>query len=124
MPLVTSKGTGVVSFRTDPSGAIIYLDGEEYGAKTPAAINNIPQGQHTYTLRKEGHLDFTGKATVTESQLCCVEVNMTTSKSEKECSIEEVPTYEPPIFPKPAPDYGMLVVGLFIGIMIAGLFKK
>lgn len=124
MPLVTSKGTGVVSFRTDPFGATIYLDGEEYSARTPAAVNNIPTGEHTYVLRKEGFLDFQGRATVNDSQLCCIAINMTTSKSEETCSTEEVPSYEVPVPLKPTPDYGMLAIGLFIGIIIAGLLKK
>lgn len=124
MQLVTSKDTGVISFKTDPAGALIYLDGEEYGIKTPAAINNIPVGNHAYVLRREGFLDFQGKATVKDGALCCIEINMTTSKSEEKCSTEEVPTYEIPTPPKPTPDYGMLVLGLIIGLIIAGLYSQ
>jgi hypothetical protein len=124
LPLITAQETGVINFKTDPPGAIIYLDGEEYSVQTPATINNVPVGEHIYFLRKEGFIDFQGKATVTDRTLCCVEVNMSTSKSGEACSTEPVPTYEVPKPPKPKPDYGMLILGLFVGIIIFGLRGK
>jgi hypothetical protein len=128
MPLVTSEGTGVISFRTDPVGALVYLDGEEYPVSTPSAINNIPEGQHTYTLRKDGYLDFTGDASVSPGQLCCVEVNMSTSQEKGVCSTQPVPTYEVPAPVPTKPDYGLLALGLFagliVGLLLSNLFKK
>lgn len=128
MPLVTSEGTGVMSFKTEPVGASIYLDGEEYPVLTQSTINNIPEGQHTYTLRKDGYLDFTGEANVNPGQLCCVEVNMSTSKEKGVCSIQPVPTYEVPVTIPTKPDYGLLALGLFvgaiIGILLSDFLKK
>ncbi len=120
MVLVTSEGTGVLSFKTEPAGALIYIDGEEYPVSTPSAINNIPEGKHAYSLRKEGHLDFTGEADVSPGQLCCIEVDMPTSEEKGVCSIQPVPTYEIPTpVPIPTkPDYGLLALGLFAGIII------
>lgn len=128
MVLVTSEDTGVMSFKTDPVGASIYLDGEEYPVTTPSAINNIPEGQHTYTLRKDGYLDFIGDVSVSSGQLCCVEVNMSTSEEKGVCSTQPVPTYEAPAPVPTKPDYGLLALGLFagliIGLLLSNFFKK
>lgn len=125
MPLATSKGTGVINFKTDPAEVTIYLDGEEYTVKTPATINNIPAGDHTFTLRKDGFLDYTSSTTVGDTQLCCINIDMTTSKETGKCSIEPVPSYEGLVPTVPTrPDYGILIVGLFAGMLIVKLVEK
>jgi len=119
MPLVTAKGTGVISFRTNPPEVTIFLDGEEYTVKTPASVNSIPVGEHAFALRKDGFLDYAGSTMVGDTQLCCIDIDMSTSKETDKCSTEPVPSYEPPIpITPPKPDYGMLIVGLLAGILI------
>lgn len=115
MVLATSEGTGALSFKTAPIGALIYLDGEEYPAETPSTINNIPEGKHTFALRKDGYLDYAGDADVNPGQLCCIEVDMAISKEKGACSIQPIPTYEVPSPTKP--DYSQLILGIFAGIL-------
>lgn len=125
MPLATSKGTGVINLRTNPPDVTIYLDGEEYTVKTPASINNIPAGEHTYTMRKDGYLDYTGNTIVGDTQLCCIDIDMMISKETGQCSTQSVPSYELPIpITPPKPDYGMLIIGLLAGILIVKVIEK
>lgn len=121
MMLSTDPGTGVVRFLTDPVGALIYLDGEEYSVITPATINNIPVGEHDYVLRKEGQADYIGKITVEDGSLCCADINMSTVKETEQCSTEIVPL---PYITAPRPDYGMLIIGLFAGLIFAGMIRE
>lgn len=127
MVLQTAPGTGGLSFTTNPPGAVILLEGIEYPAKTPAAINNIPTGSHPFVLKMEGYKDFTDAAEVVESRLCCIDTTMTPfmiespTESKTECSTTPLE-----IAPVPAtqPDYKTLIVGIFAGVGIILLFEK
>jgi hypothetical protein len=129
MTLQTAPGTGGLSFTTNPPGAVILLEGIEYPAKTPAAINNIPTGSHPFVLKMEGYKDFTDAAEVVESRLCCIDTTMTPSMTESlpesktECSttpLEIAPV--PPVTTQP--DYKMLIVGIFAGIGVILLLER
>lgn len=120
MVLTTAINTGVLSFSTSPPGANIIIDDQPYDLKTPTAINNIPPGSHTYTLKLEGYKDFTDSADVVDGRLCCIEVNLDTVEEKGACN----PT---PIVQVPAPtkpDYSMLVVGLIIGAILVSILKR
>ncbi|HON83910.1 MAG TPA: PEGA domain-containing protein [Caldisericia bacterium] len=46
---------GSVEIITEPKGALIYLDGENIGKKSPSTINKIPFGKHIVTLKIFGY---------------------------------------------------------------------
>ncbi|HPP44146.1 MAG TPA: PEGA domain-containing protein [Caldisericia bacterium] len=48
---------GSVEIITEPKGALIYLDGENIGKKSPSTINKIPFGKHIITLKIFGYKD-------------------------------------------------------------------
>lgn len=61
----TVPTTGSIMFVSVPSGAEIFIDGADQGARTPIQIFNIPAGKHTFTLKLAGFNDTTGEVTVT-----------------------------------------------------------
>ena len=49
--------TGTIAVSSDPSGAMIYLDGS-YKGVTPLTISDVPEGVHTVKLTKSGYKDY------------------------------------------------------------------
>lgn len=129
MPITiqTSPGTGGLWFNTSPDGAIIIIDGQEYPEKTPSAVNNMPPGEHTFSLKLLGYNDIADTASVIEGRMCCVEYNMASQESTKACNPTPIPETGPPspsVQIIPQRDYGMLVIGVLIGITIILLIDK
>ncbi len=54
--LVPLTGTVVVNFT--PTGAKVYLDGEDTGDTTNCVLDSVPVGVHTIKLVKEGYADW------------------------------------------------------------------
>lgn len=59
--------TGSISIMTSPSGAKIFIDGQERLETTPAFID-IPVGTHTYKLTYPGHIDEDGLIFIEEGK--------------------------------------------------------
>jgi len=57
--------TGSIEVTSVPAGAAIFLDGENTGKFTNAALTGIPAGEHNVTLKLAGYLDATKTVTVT-----------------------------------------------------------
>ena len=47
--------------KSDPSGASVYVDGHDVGAKTPAQVS-VPKGEHVVLVRLSGYIDETMNA--------------------------------------------------------------
>jgi len=47
--------TGIISLKTQPSGADVYLDGKLLDMKTPATINELIPGSYTLKIELRGH---------------------------------------------------------------------
>ena len=127
MTLSTAPGTGGLSFVTNPPGATIIIDNEEYSIQTPAAINNIPPGEHTFALRAAGYEDFLDTVNVVESRLCCVNADLMNAQAKQVCNpqpIEISGPVTPPTPPIGGPNYGMLIIGILAGIGIILLLEK
>lgn len=69
---VSVIGTGSLSISSTPPGAVIFIDGVDQGAATPYILSNIPEGQHTVTLKIAGYNDFTTDVTVIADQTLTV----------------------------------------------------
>jgi len=49
------RKTGHLDVATEPQGAEIFLNGRNTGKFTPSVIKDLPTGEHTLELRKEGY---------------------------------------------------------------------
>ncbi len=56
-----SQLSATLVVKSDPSGASVYIDGHDAGAKTPAQIT-VGKGQHVVLVRMSGYLDETMNA--------------------------------------------------------------
>jgi hypothetical protein len=121
--LYTSPGTGVLSFRSSPSGATVTIDGVDYDG-VPVTINNVPVGQHQFVMKLDGYKDFEDIIEVVESKLCCASIDLEAIRSETSCNPQPIEIREivtPPEVPKP--DYKILIIGILVGVIIALIYK-
>ena len=56
--------TGLISIRTQPEGASIYLDGKLLNDKTPATLRELIPATYNLRLELEGRFPWTGQAQV------------------------------------------------------------
>jgi serine/threonine protein kinase len=56
-----------VSIASDPSGAAVFIDGQDSGRTTPVAVV-LKKGSHTLNLRKVGYLQASAKVELTAGQ--------------------------------------------------------
>jgi hypothetical protein len=56
-----------------PSGAVIYIDDLDTGLTTPATVNNVSVGTHTYALSLSGYTDSTGTFDITYDKIITVD---------------------------------------------------
>lgn len=131
--LQTLQGTGVLRIQSYPPGAMLSLNGDEYG-KVPITITNVESGEYDYTLSLEGYDDYKGTATVKAGELCCVDTLMSTGDQKLKCvqappipgvtpTIPETPGY---ITIREKDFYGGLglLIGLIFGAAIAYLLLR
>ena len=62
-----AAGAAIISLRSDPQGASVFVDGRDTGRVTPAQIN-VEKGSHTLLVRKQGYLDETTSANLQAGQ--------------------------------------------------------
>ncbi|MFH1443742.1 MAG: PEGA domain-containing protein [Candidatus Micrarchaeota archaeon] len=70
------NGVGSIRAVTTPEGAYFYLDGY-FSGLTPASVNLIRTGTHTYLFAKEGYGVKTGSVTVVLNEVALIEANLT-----------------------------------------------
>jgi eukaryotic-like serine/threonine-protein kinase len=58
---------GTISVRSDPEGAMVYVDSHDTGRVTPVQIS-VEKGSHTLLVKKQGYLDETTSANVQAGQ--------------------------------------------------------
>ncbi len=57
------EGFGSIKVSSTPTGARVYLDGEDTGKETNCILDSVPAGEHTIRLVKTGYIDY-GVATL------------------------------------------------------------
>ena len=58
------EAPGSIKITSEPSGAIIWLDGKNTGKKTPEILENITPGKHAVRLSLDGYTEYKGNITV------------------------------------------------------------
>jgi PKD repeat protein len=61
-----SPQMGAIHVSTFPTGALIFLDGEDTGRQTEATIDSVESGEHLVSVVKEGYME-TSEAVVVEA---------------------------------------------------------
>ncbi len=60
--------TGSISVTSDPSGAKVFIDGEDSGLTTDALLEDVIIGDHTVSVRLTGHRDASNTVCVSEDE--------------------------------------------------------
>ncbi|MGB2798565.1 MAG: DNRLRE domain-containing protein [Dehalococcoidia bacterium] len=60
--------TGTIEVNSDPTGATVYLDGEDTGNITPYVIADVEEGEYTIKLTKQFQKDHEDTVTVTAGE--------------------------------------------------------
>jgi len=63
----TTPTAGSLSVKSNPSGAVVLIDGKERGT-TPLEVDNLPLGRHQLKVQKTGYDDLMQTVTVKEGQ--------------------------------------------------------
>lgn len=118
--IAISAPSGNINFTSYPSGAEIWLDGDNTGYVTPRTITDISTGSHDFTLKLSNYNDVVGSVIVTGGITSYVYVNLVPLAPIKgSIAISSVPTNaqillaptteptEPPTPPIPPTDYGI-----------------
>lgn len=66
--------TGSVNFSSEPQGAMIYIDNIDTRISTPAMIDSIPIGTHSYTLKLDGYEDYSGTIEILKNSVSYISV--------------------------------------------------
>ena len=74
-PVGASKTYGSLSIATNPSGASVYLDGDDYG-KTPVRRDDVETRDYTLVLHKEGYVDVVQVLSVGRGRTAEVDVKL------------------------------------------------
>ena len=75
IPVSAGKSYGSVSISTDPSGASVYLDGDDYG-ETPVRRDDVETGEYTLALHKDGYVDAMQMLTISRGRTAEVDVKL------------------------------------------------
>ena len=68
---------GDISFNSIPSGASIFINGEDTHQVTPAIVTNLPIGTYTYALRLSCYEDYSDSITVLAGQTIPISAPLT-----------------------------------------------
>lgn len=72
--LVLNSGSGAVLTSTPPE-AEVEIDGNSYG-KTPLSVSNLPPGEHTFLLSREGYLKRSIRALLPPNMSLNIDVDL------------------------------------------------
>ena len=62
----TAVTTGQLVVQSDPSGALVTVDGQ-YRGETPVTIRDLPLGAYTVQIARPGHIPWSNRVTLTSS---------------------------------------------------------
>ncbi|MFH1774557.1 MAG: S8 family serine peptidase [Methanobacteriota archaeon] len=68
---------GKAEFSSTPSGAQIWIDGSNTGKVTPATIDNLAVGKHSYALKLSGYADYVGSFNVIGAKTTAISATLT-----------------------------------------------
>jgi len=86
---VGAGDTGILYAASAPSSAEVYLDNELKG-NSPLEIGNLPVGDYSLKLKKEGYSDFEKSITIKVGKKLEVDAELESSSPEKESGILNV----------------------------------
>ncbi|MBP7144540.1 MAG: DUF3344 domain-containing protein [Methanoculleus sp.] len=69
---------GTIFVTSDPTGAAVWLDGEDTGEVTPTTLEDVPAGDHVVTLKLDGYADASRPVTVVSDETVTVDLELTT----------------------------------------------
>jgi hypothetical protein len=73
--------TGNISVLSSPSGARIYLDGDDTSLVTDAILENVQAGAHAITVKKSGYHDSSQSVNVIEGEIANVSFSLIPAES-------------------------------------------
>ena len=68
---------GSLAINSQPSGAVVTIDGKNTGSRTPCTISEITTGQHTVQVSKSGYQTYEFKPNIQSGQTTRASVNLT-----------------------------------------------
>ncbi|WP_292395686.1 DUF3344 domain-containing protein [Methanoculleus sp. UBA303] len=69
---------GSIAVTSTPTGATVWLDGEETGEVTDCTLTNVPAGEHVVTVKLDGYADASTPVTVVSGETAEVILELTT----------------------------------------------
>ena len=72
-----APATGSIQVNSTPTGAHVYLDGNDTGRTTDTTLTDVSPGSHTVKLVKEGYEDYQSVISITAGQTTTVNTNLT-----------------------------------------------
>ncbi|MDD2255152.1 DUF3344 domain-containing protein [Methanoculleus sp.] len=69
---------GSILVTSTPTGAAVWLDGEETGEVTDCTLTNVPAGDHVVTVKLDGYADASMPVTVATGETAEVDLELTT----------------------------------------------
>ena len=69
---------GSILVTSTPTGAAVWLDGEDTGQVTPITLTNVPAGDHVVTVKLDGYADASMPVTVATGETAEVDLELTT----------------------------------------------
>ena len=76
LSLATMAMAGSLTVTSNPSGACVYLNDVLQNMTTPVTIADLPDGDHSLVLTKDGYDDYITMVTITSGQVTTVSVNL------------------------------------------------
>jgi hypothetical protein len=70
--LADEKDRGALDVRSEPEGALVYLEGFPVG-RTPTTVTNLPEGSYRVVVRNESSGDYVEDVTVSKAKTVTVE---------------------------------------------------
>jgi hypothetical protein len=67
---------GSIQVNSNPTGADVFLDGQDTGRQTNTTLTNVPAGSHTLALYKDGYGDYETTVSVTNGATATVDVSL------------------------------------------------
>lgn len=84
---------GSISIISSPSGAFVFLDGNDTGKKTPTTLQGVTAGTHTILCKKTGFIDKSKNVKVASGQIIKTVISLEWNKKTGSISIESQPSH-------------------------------
>lgn len=85
------EALGSIKITSEPSGAIIWLDGKNTGKKTPEILENITPGKHAVRLSLDGYMEYKGNVTVPSGKSASLNRTLTIKDDLSPASANDLP---------------------------------